>query len=805
MEIYFQYLIFGLGLGAIAAGLGYAFIPWNGRLQQFVRKHALLIIWIALVFFTLLFWAKGAAHYWSLCTSLGDEGVFTSQLWNTLRGRLNGTEIYQGSYYLIHFAPSLSLLALFYTPSQNPVWLYGIRALAATGGALGFYYVVRKLGLSRTSGLLFAFIWLGNIAVRGAFSCDFHEVTFVSGFFAWVVLLALRRKYIWCLLLALVLMGFKEDIPVYIGGLGLIVALSFRRPLAGWLLVALAVGYYIAVTSVIWSMVIPAHIDYFTNKFPQFASATTSSLMMVLANPLGLITPVLGWDRIWGLIIFFMPVLFLPFMRWGWLGLILPLWLVLGMEGYNDLFFAGYYGITVAALITLCAIPGYQLLREKKNEVPKYLFWAMVGLTLGSNFTQNPEVNYSQFDLYGLLPHVYLNTIDKMSAETSENLSLNSDVYIGSHFVNRKTIRVFPDNENWLSDRLYLSNRTLDHPLVLLSIGELGYGELTSHPGFFFLGRGVGSNAHEDYMARLHWMEGEATSWPLWRIVKDHRASGSFAEFIPSHAAYGDRSRLTPRLLLPPGNYHYKARIAARQDPENPFCFVFEVDFIKRDGNLDVLTNKVVESNLWGKTHRYEIIDIPFTVKEWGLTYLNINFGTEPNVWWDGVGVEGLPPTFDQYFHRIFPQTLEPASGCLDREQLVDEEGTKGEVLKIDKESCGDVVARWQVDSSLPEGEYWIYYCNDTYGRKPLECYWGNLEQVKYIDGKEVTESQESLYINRKEQGEDDRVERLINPVHLEPGSWLELRVNDVPDEGIVLRKIWICHNVITDCVYFYQ
>lgn len=794
-----------MGLGAIAAGLGYAFIPWDGRFRQFIHKHAVLILWIAVVLFALLFWAKGATRYWALSTSLADEGVFTSQLWNTLRGRLNWTGIYQGSYYLIHFAPSLNILALFYAPWQNPVWLYGIRALGAAGGALGFYYLIRELGLSRSSGLLFAFIWLGNITVRGAISCEFHEVAFVAGFFTWVVLLALRRQYIWCLLLALVLMGFKEDIPVYIGGLGLIVALSYRRPLAGWLLVALAVGYYLAITSVIWKMVIPAHIDYFSNKFPQFASDTTSSLMMVLANPLGLITPVLGWDRIWGLIVLFMPVLFLPFMRWGWLGLVLPLWLVLGMEGYNDLFFAGYYGISVAALIIICAIPGFGVVWEKKKEVPKYLFWAMAGLTLGSNFAQNPEVNYNQFDLYGLLPHPYLNTIDKMAAETSPNLSLNSDVYFGAHFVNRKIIRVFPDNENWLSDRLYLSNRMLDHPLVLLSIGEFGYGELSSHPGFFFLGHGIGSNAREDYMARLHWMEAEASGWPLWRIIRDHRASGDFAEFIPSHASYGDRSRLTPRILLPPGDYKYRVPIATFHNPKTPFCFVFEVTFIKRDASVEVLANTVAFSNRWGKVSRYETIEVPFTIKEWGLTFLNINFGTEPDVWWDGVGMEGLPRTFDEYFHQIFPQTLEPESGNLTGTPLLEVEGMAGKVLKIDQESCGKVVCRWQVDSSVPEGDYWVYYQNDSYGKKPLETNWGVVEKLNNADEPYTREILEPLYLCRKELSEDTRVERFRKLVHLVPGSYLQVRVNENLDGEIVLGKLWICNNVILDNYRFYE
>ncbi len=600
-------------------------------------------------------------------------------------------------------------------------------------------------------------------------------------------------------------MGFKEDIPVYIGGLGLIVALSFRRPLAGWLLVALAMGYYVVVTSFIWNLVIPAHIDYFINKFPQFHSETGSSLMMVLANPLGLITPVLGWDRLWGLLVLFMPVLFLPFMRWGWLGLILPLWLVLGMEGYNQLFFAGYYGIPVAALITLCAIPGFKLLYDEKRTVPKFICWMIVGFTLGSNFAQNPEVNFYQFEIHGLLPYPYLRTVERMAEDTPAGLTVSSDVYIGSHFVNRETIRVFPDNENWLSDRIFISNRMIDNPLVLLAIGELGYGEMISHPGFFFLERNAGMDAREDFIGRLRWMEAETTTWPLWTTIKDHRASGGIVEYIPAHAAYGDRSRLTPKLLLPPGDYHYKIRLATNNNPDQPFMFVFEVDFIGRDGTGEVLTNKSAESNLWGKIGRYETIDIPFSVKEWGLTFLNINFGTNPNVWWDGVGVVGLPPTFERYFRRIFPQTLDPESGCVDSNLLVMLDGYAGKALRIGKESCSNVVCRWQVDPDLPEGDYWIYYYNDTYDQRPLESYWSILEAVRNMGGDEARETIGSLKVNRKETSEDDRIERFPNPVHLEPGTRLELRVNSDLAADVILRKIWICNNVITDNVRFYE
>jgi uncharacterized membrane protein len=801
----FLNLAWGAGLGALVAALGYSFIPWDGKLRRCIRKHAFLILWVAVIFFALLWWAKGATRYWALTTSLADEGVFTSQLWNALQGRLNGTGIYQGSYYLVHFAPSLNILALFYAPWQNAVWLYGLRAMGAASGALGFFYIMRELGMSRNSGLLFAFIWMGNIAVRGALCCEFHEVALVAGLFTWVVLLALRKQYVWCLLIALVLMGFKEDIPVYVGGLGVIIALSFRRPLAGWLIAALAIVYYIAVTTVVWNLVIPSHWDYFANKFPQFNSPNKSALTMVLANPLALFTPVLGWDRLWGLIVFFLPVLFLPFIRWGWLGLVLPLWLVLGMEGYNDLFFAGYYGMPVAVLITICAIPGFKVIYEKQKKVPKLLCWAIVGLAIGSNFVQNPEINYYQFDIYGMMPHPYLHTVERMAAETPADLTLSADVYSGSHYVNRKTICVIPDNENWLSDRLYISNRMIDNPLVLLAIGELGYGEVISHPGFFFLEHNGGMDAREDFLNRLRWMEAEATGWPLWTTIKDHRASSGIAEFIPSLAAYGDRARLTPRLLLPPGDYHYQMRLATRNNPDNPFAFVFEVNFIRRDGTREILTSKVTSSGLWGKIARYETVDIPFTVTDWGLTFLSINFGSEPNVWWDGVGLTGLPSTFDKYFHRIFPQTLAPASGCLDNSQLRDEEGTQGKVLKISKDSCSKVICRWQVDPSLPEGDYWIYYANDSFGRKPLDAFWSTLEKIRYVDGREIRQSLGPLYVRRKECHEDDRIERFINPVHLEPGAYLELRVNPVILGDIVLRKMWICHNVITDNVFFFE
>jgi len=796
----FQQLGFGLGLGILTVALGYSFYSANNRLGHFISRRTTLLLWITVAISAAFWWAVGALHYFAFKTNLWDEGLFTNILWMTLHGRILGTEMYNGSYLHNHFSPSLALLALLYAPWQHPVWLSCIRALTTTSGALGLYYMSKELGLPKKSGLLFALIWLGNIGLRGAMFSDFHEVTLVSGLLFWITYLAIRNKTLWVILLVLVSLGFKEDVPVYIGSLGLILALSYQRRMMGLILVLLAITYYLAIQLVVWNYISPLHADYFSRKMPFLASENMSPLQTILADPFILIRHLFKWDRLWGIIILFAPVLFLPFLRLGWLGLLLPLWLFLSVDNYDTMIFTVYYATCISALIIIASVPTYKKIQDKKSHSLKLINHGMLGLTIGIIFTVDPAILNSQFSPYNYLPHPYLSFIERMSSTTPPDVSLNTDSYIGSHFANREKIRSFPYFENWIADRIYISNKSLAHPVTLLAVSELGYKSLVYHPGFIFLSQSEGTDPRDVYLDRLRWMEAETATWNLWLMIPDYRASMGSAMLVPAGAEWGDRAVQTPRILLPPGSYNYRIRVAAKNDATNPPCLVFEVRFLTPEGVDECICNKLFGPEIWSQKIGYQTLSMPFKVEKWGLVYLNLNFGKAQDIRWDWVGIEGLPKSFDDYFKKVFPMTFLPEQGCLDSRLISqDNNSISKKVLWVGDSERGKVVCRWQINPNLPEGDYWLYYVNDSVDKIPLYLDWAILQNVQTHEGVEVRTALTSLTVKRINPEEERRIERSATKIHITPGSSIELVVNEDLPLKIYLDKMWLCCDAIID------
>ncbi len=800
MENYFAQLIFAVGFGFLLSGIGISFYPADGVFRRFVCQKSLLFTWVIIITSAALWWIIGASRYLALRNSLWDEGLFANLLWMILHGSSISSAIYDGSYFSVHFSPSLFLVALVYAPWQSPIWLSGIKALCAGSGALGFYLVARRLDLPKTTGLIFALIWAGNLALRGAMINDFHEVTLASGLFIWVVLLALQRRYVWALLLALALMGLKEDVPVYIGSLGIVLALSFKKRMIGWSLVGVALLYYFLVQSIIWSAIAPVHLDFFQARFPQLFTENNSFFQTVFAYPFSLISPLLRWDRLWGFVILIMPVLCLPFLRWGWVGLILPLWLLFAMENYNTFVFAGYYAVPIAALVLISALPGYRQIAEKKPARLRLLQWGMLGMTIGATFANDMDVTCGQFDRFAYQPHRFLNAIDRMATTTASDISVNADVFIGSHFTNRRALKIFPDNDNWIEDRIYIANRSLGHPSTILAIGDLGYKLMNNNPAFMFLSNQGGIDAKAEYMSRLRWMEAEATTWPLWSVISDSRASGRQTVYIPEGAARGDRACTTPRLLLPPGDYSYHLRIAATNNPARPAFIVFETRFIENTGFDKPTNTMLIGLEFWEEKVAYKTIDIPITITDWGLTYLNINFGRQGNIRWDGIGITGLPDSFDAYFHTIFPQTFLPNQGCLDNSLLIDEKSSSlGQVVKVGKNEAGKVVCRWQLNAAIEEGDYWLYYLVNSVDGEQMQCIWATLEEVCKDGMTEVRSVLTPLMMRKLNPWEHEYIGHGRKKVHIIPGAILEIRVNEDLANDVYFYKMWLCNDLIIE------
>jgi uncharacterized membrane protein len=797
--------LFGLGISLLITALGYSFIRSNSGFGRFVASKSLLILTIITVLYIAWWWFYGVMRHLNFQTLIGDEGTFMNVFWNTLHGRPFATELWYGNFFSTHFEPSLIFIALLWAPWQSQIWLVGLQTMICAAGAFSAYGIVRSLDLSPQMGLAFGLIWLFNISMRGIISVDFHGIIMVAALIIWIPLLLLNKRYVWAMLLAFILMNFKEDATVYLGGLGVIMALSYGEKKWGWILAGFAAIYYLTVHGILWPAISPTHLDYFALRFPNLIQPDRPPWLAILSDPLQLIYPALEWDRLWGLIAIFAPVLFLPFMRAGWFGLLPALWILFTMALYSIYIFSGYYAGVIFSLILIATIPGFVKLRATHPGRIRLVSWAMLGFLVGSWFFVQPDEGFSYFMQANLRSHPHSDLVQRMAETTPPNISVSSDKFIGSYFANRDTLRYFPDPENRLSKRIYLTDCSLCYPLTILAIGSLGYQLLEMNPCFLFLTDSGGSDAGNEFMSRLRWTEAEAASTTLWSTEPDRRASVGKAVHIMPGCAYGDVIVNTNKVFLPPGDYTYSVRVKKDERCEMDAKLPIMIRFIKPDGfERSLVETTVTVNTATAGPGNYVNVVVPFTITELGLTYLRINFGYKKDFWWDGLALGGLDMSFGEYYKSVFPMEATPGSGqTAGTITRLEEPKFKDSLVEIGNLDREQIVFGWTPGVTLPAGDYWVYYAADAIEDGEMFLEWAELEQVSEHGLEETRKKVLPMIFDRRGDNRDIQLNHSLAPIALTPGDRLEICAHAGLPATIRLKGIWLMNPVVTDYLLY--
>jgi len=788
-EIVFIRLIFAIGLGMLLAGLGYLFLPPYGFIGRLVQKYFKPALFTMATLMALCWWLFAALRHWALRTAGVDLGYFANILWTTLHGNILAAAISGGSSFGWHFSPSLVLLSIPYALWQDPLWLTGMQALFTASGAIALALVAGRMGMSRAAAMLVAMLWLFSPILRGAMLYDFHEIGMVAGLACWIAYLVVTGRTAWALLLALLAMGCKEDAPIYIGCLGIILAVSYKNPRAGWGIVLLSVIYYLMVQLFLWDWIAPNHRDYIAVRFPQVASSGEGLFGAILGNPALLFANLWNWDRLWGLIMLFLPVLFLPFRRWGGLGLVPALWLLLSISIFSPYVFSLHYAAPLFALIIVAAIPGFKSLLAIGGEWRRLAGYLALGFTFSLTLAQPPLTLFSQFNPAAYLPHPQLGLIQQMAASTAPSDSLTADRFIAPYCTNHMVFKEFPSN--LLTDDFYLSNSSMGCPQMLLLIDDLGYKNQFENPLFWFLSRSSGMDAREKFMDRMKWMEAESCDVQAWNLKSDASASLGSALYLPADGGWGERIVITSGLILPPDEYVYRIRMRSDQRPGLDSNIITEVRFIDYDGNDEEIAGSIIPLDAGFTGSVYKDAKIHFEVREWGRTYLRINFGVTMACWLDGIGLAGLPTDFASYYRAVFPQPLELSSICTQPRLLVQkDDGLAPNALVVDNAQSGQVVARWQMNPAMIGKSTIIALVESEQDLPPLVS-WAGVNARWQARG--VEKQQELCRLNMVDQHWWMGVPHLeYSRLDIPPNAVLELEVVPELSSKITLRRLWL-------------
>jgi uncharacterized membrane protein len=784
----FTRLLFSVELGLLLAGLGWVFLPTTGVIARLIRNHYIKVLFAVAALTAVYWWLFAVLRYWSMRTAGVDLGYFANILWTTVHGNILAAAISGGSSFGWHFSPSLALLAIPYAVWQDPLWLMGMQALFTASGAIALAMAAGRLGLSRLAAMLVALLWLFSPILRGAMFYDFHEIGMVAGCAAWAVYLAVRGRIAWALVLALVAMGFKEDAPIYIGCLGVILVGSYKKPAAGWWMLAIAVVYYLAVQLCLWDWLAPNHRDYISVRFPHIAENGDNLLGSIIGNPMLLFANLWEWDRLWGLFMLFMPVMFLPLLRWGSIGLLPALWLILSMSVFSPYMFTLHYAAPLLALIIIACIPSLKKLLGAGFGWQRYVGYLALGFTISLTLAQPPLVVFTQFNPVAWRPHPHLGMIEQVAANTGSGESLTASKFIAPYFTRRMVFKEFPSN--LLTDDFYLSASAMGCPQMLMLIGDLGYRNLFDDSLYWFLSRRGNLDPRQQFLERMRWMDAECCTVQEWNLKPDAKASRGTALYIAADNSWGGNIVTTPELILPPGNYGYRIRLRTDERSSAGSNVVAEVRFTDYDGNDSKITGSVINIDSSFIDDAYHEVVVQFEIPKWGKTYLRLNFKETLSYWLDDIGIVGLPADFETYYRMVFPQPLKLAAICTEPQKLVSKtDGLSKSALEVGQSDYGKVLARWQMNPGL-SGDFILIAlleADGDIGSQP----WAAVRAVWQSEG--ITLRQELCRLNIFDQYAWMGVPHIeYSRLNIPPDAMLELVAALDDKTTIRLRKLWL-------------
>jgi uncharacterized membrane protein len=270
------------------------------------------MVWIAAAIYAALMIALGIDRYITYHSG-EDLGVFVQAIGDFAGGLRDRGEY--GSHFIHHFSPILYLCAPLLLAAHSPVALIVIQACAGALTAPAIYLIARPRmdeSLARTS----AIVALVYPPLVGVTFTDFHENGFAPAAIAWLLYAVDARRFGLAAILAVLVLGIKEDEAYVLAllGAGYAIWSFYHKDRLGALFGALASTVAAAVFTIYFAVILPLAgaqhhwfaIDYYTSD---------------------LHGPSTGWEALSGRITYlveaFGPLLFLP-LRSPWVLLALP-------------------------------------------------------------------------------------------------------------------------------------------------------------------------------------------------------------------------------------------------------------------------------------------------------------------------------------------------------------------------------------------------------------------------------------------------------------------------------------------------
>jgi|SRR5579883_753436 len=301
-----------------------------------------------------------------------DLGNMDQAIWNTLHGRPfqftnQGSDNYGPPTRLAtHVEPIIFLLSLLYLFHADARILLIFQTLVLVAGALPVFLLARKL-LPRLPLLAFimAAAYLASPALLGLNLYDFHPVSLATPLLLYAVLALEYRRYGWFLLACLLACACKEDVPLAVAMLGVLILWKYRLPRLGILLIVAGFLWSALAFFVIMPHFFPGeqHNNYWYRYAATLGSTPSAAVVNLLLHPWLLFTLFISLDRVYYLASLLRSSGFLALLAPEWLLPTLPS-LAVNMLANGDAYHSGVYQYNAAIIpfVMIAAVHGMRRL-----------------------------------------------------------------------------------------------------------------------------------------------------------------------------------------------------------------------------------------------------------------------------------------------------------------------------------------------------------------------------------------------------------------------------------------------------------
>ncbi len=385
-----------------------------------------------------------------------DLGNMDQVLWNTIHGRFFQFTNQAIDWYgpptrlAIHFEPIILPLSLLYAFHADPRILLVFQTLALGSGALPVFLLTRRyIPEWPIFAPLMATAYLLSPALVGLNIFDFHPVSLATPLLLYAMLALTYKRYVWFLIACILACMCKEDIPLTVALLGMLVIWKYKLPRLG---TALFIG------GLLWSflafkVIIPhfypgVQANNYWYRYEALGSSPGAAVANIVIHPWLLFTTFFTIDRFYYLFGLVRSVGFLPLLAPVWLLPALPS-LAVNILSTDPLLYSGvyHYNAAIIPFVMLSAIHGTRRLiliwQSWRQEYPTHLHQPetehhLVGAGLApasETFAPAPELLTPSLETIVLEPSAQSNPTLITSGLPANTLTTSTHLTSGSYFI----------------------------------------------------------------------------------------------------------------------------------------------------------------------------------------------------------------------------------------------------------------------------------------------------------------------------------------------------------------------------------